>query len=148
MDWSIVQQYLPFYQKAFFLTLHIAVMGIIGSFLLGLVVSVIRHYRVPILSQLSTAYIELSRNTPLLIQLFFLYFGLPRIGLVLSSETCAVVGLIFMDGNLVYAKEHLLSDLPTKNGYNYLKMYVRKDNYLTYNGESHKLVDDKDKSIT
>ena len=34
------------------------------------------------------------------------------------------------------------------NGYNYLKMYVRKDNYLTYNGESHKLVDDKDKSIT
>lgn len=53
-----------------------------------------------------------------------------------------------MDGNLVYAKEHLLSDLPTKNGYNYLKMYVRKDNYLTYNGESHKLVDDKDKSIT
>ena len=82
MDWSIVQQYLPFYQKAFFLTLHIAVMGIIGSFLLGLVVSVIRHYRVPILSQLSTAYIELSRNTPFLIQLFFLYFGLPRIGLV------------------------------------------------------------------
>lgn len=66
MDWSIVQQYLPFYQKAFFLTLHIAVMGIIGSFLLGLVVSVIRHYRVPILSQLSTAYIELSRNTPFL----------------------------------------------------------------------------------
>ena len=95
MDWSIVQQYLPFYQKAFFLTLHIAVMGIIGSFLLGLVVSVIRHYRVPILSQLSTAYIELSRNTPFLIQLFFLYFGLPRIGLVLSSEACAVVGLIF-----------------------------------------------------
>lgn len=54
-----------------------------------------------------------------------------------------------MDGTLieVYAKEHLLSDLPAKNGYNYLNMYVRKDNYLTYNGESHKLVDDKDKSI-
>lgn len=99
MDWSIVQQYLPFYQKAFFLTLHIAVLGILGSFLLGLVVSVIRHYRVPILSQLSTAYIELSRNTPLLIQLFFLYFGLPRIGLVLSSEACAVVGLIFLGGS-------------------------------------------------
>lgn len=99
MDWSIVQQYFPFYQKAFFLTLHIAVLGLIGSFLLGLVVSVIRHYRVPILSQLSMAYIELSRNTPLLIQLFFLYFGLPRIGLVLSSEACAVVGLIFLGGS-------------------------------------------------
>ena len=109
MDWSIVQQYLPFYQKAFFLTLHIAVMGIIGSFLLGLVVSVIRHYRVPILSQLSTAYIELSRNTPFLIQLFFLYFGLPRIGLVLSSEACAVVGLIFLGGS--YMAESFRSGL-------------------------------------
>ena len=109
MDWSIVQQYLPFYQKAFFLTLHIAVLGILGSFLLGLVVSVIRHYRVPVLSQLSTAYIELSRNTPLLIQLFFLYFGLPRIGLVLSSEACAVVGLIFLGGS--YMAESFRSGL-------------------------------------
>lgn len=66
-----------------------------------------------------------------------------------SSKIHALMRLnALMDGNLVYAKEHLLSDLPTKNGYNYLKMYVRKDNYLTYNGESHKLVDDKDKSIT
>ena len=109
MDWSIVQQYLPFYQKAFFLTLHIAVLGILGSFLLGLVVSVIRHYRVPVLSQLSTTYIELSRNTPLLIQLFFLYFGLPRIGLVLSSEACAVVGLIFLGGS--YMAESFRSGL-------------------------------------
>ena len=71
--------------------------------------SVIRHYRVPILSQLSTAYIELSRNTPLLIQLFFLYFGLPRIGLVLSSEACAVVGLIFLGGS--YMAESFRSGL-------------------------------------
>ena len=37
------------------------------------------------------------------------------------------------DGTLyieVYAKESLFSDLPTKNGYNYLNMYVRKDNYF------------------
>ena len=90
MDWSIVQQYLPFYQKAFFLTLHIAVMGIIGSFLLGLVVSVIRHYRVPILSQLSTAYIELSRNTPLLIQLIFslLWLASYRFGSILRGLCC------------------------------------------------------------
>ena len=55
------------------------------------------------------AYIELSRNTPLLIQLFFLYFGLPRIGLVLSLEACAVVGLIFLGGS--YMAESFRSDL-------------------------------------
>ena len=109
MDWSIVEQYLPLYQKAFFLTLHIAVWGILGSFLLGLIVSVIRHYRVPVFSQLATAYIELSRNTPLLIQLFFLYFGLPRIGIVLSSEVCATVGLIFLGGS--YMAESFRSGL-------------------------------------
>ena len=55
------------------------------------------------------------------------------------------------DGTLyieVYAKESLFSDLPTKNGYNYLNMYVRKDDYLTYDGESYKLIDDENKSIT
>lgn len=57
----------------------------------------------------------------------------------------------FNDGTLyieVYAKERLLSNLPAKNGYNYLNMYVRKDNYLTYNGQSYKRIDDEDKNIT
>ena len=57
----------------------------------------------------------------------------------------------FNDGTLyieVYAEERLLSNLPTKNGYNYLNMYVRKDDYLTYDGESYKRIDDENKSIT
>lgn len=109
MDLSIVQQYLPLYQEAFWLTLHIAFWGILGAFLVGLVVSIIRHYRIPLLSQLAGIYIELSRNTPLLIQLFFLYFGLPRIGLVLSSEACATIGLIFLGGS--YMAESFRSGL-------------------------------------
>ncbi len=109
LDWSIVEQYLPLYQKAFFLTLHIAVWGILGSFLLGLIVSIIRHYRIPVLAKIATAYIELSRNTPLLIQLFFLYFGLPRIGIVLSSEVCATLGLVFLGGS--YMAESFRSGL-------------------------------------
>lgn len=57
----------------------------------------------------------------------------------------------FNDGTLyieVYAEERLLSNLPTKNGHNYLNMYVRKDNYLTYDGESYERIDDENKSIT
>ena len=83
--------------------------GILGSFLLGLIVSIIRHYRIPVLAQVATAYIELSRNTPLLIQLFFLYFGLPRIGIVLSSEVCATLGLVFLGGS--YMAESFRSGL-------------------------------------
>ena len=54
-------------------------------------------------------------------------------------------GTLYME---VYAEERLLSNLPTKHGYNYLNMYVRKDHYLTYNDESYKRIDDEDKSIT
>lgn len=42
----------------------------------------------------------------------------------------------------------MLSNLPTKNGHNYLNMYLRKNNYLTYDGESYKRIDDEDKNIT
>ena len=44
-------------------------------------------------------YIELSRNTPLLIQLFFLYFGLTKLGVALSETACAIIGLSFLGGS-------------------------------------------------
>lgn len=45
-----------------------------------------------------SGYVELSRNTPLLIQLFFLYFALPKIGIKLDAFSCAVIGLAFLGG--------------------------------------------------
>ncbi|MGV3354434.1 amino acid ABC transporter permease [Streptococcus orisratti] len=99
MNWEFIRQSIPLYQEAFLLTLIIAFWGILGAFFVGLLVSVIRHYRIPILQQLSTIYIEFSRNTPLLIQLFFLYFGFPRLGIILTSQTCAIIGLIFLGGS-------------------------------------------------
>ncbi len=81
------------------LTIRIAACGIVGAFVVGIVCCLIRELRLPILSPLIQVYIELSRNTPLLIQLFFLYFGLPKVGIVLSSEACGIVGLIFLGGS-------------------------------------------------
>lgn len=81
------------------LTIRIAACGIVGAFVVGIVCCLIRELRLLILSPLVQVYIELSRNTPLLIQLFFLYFGLPKVGIVLSSEACGIVGLIFLGGS-------------------------------------------------
>lgn len=69
--------------------------------------------------------------------------------LIKNARTQKIKGL--KDGTIyieVYAKESLFSDPPTKHGYNYLNMYVRKDHYLTYNDESYKRIDDRDKTIT
>lgn len=49
--------------------------------------------------QIVAVYIELSRNTPLLVQLFFIYYGLPKVGLQLSPEICGVAGLAFLGGS-------------------------------------------------
>lgn len=99
MDWEFIFEYSPLYVEAAKLTIKMAVWGIIGSTIVGLLCSLINELRIPIIRNLVQLYIELSRNTPLLIQLFFLYFGLPKIGILLSSEACAVIGLTFLGGS-------------------------------------------------
>ena len=94
-----MRESLPEFIQAFWLTLYIGFFGILFSCVLGLICALIEIRKTPILSQLSSIYIELSRNTPLLIQLFFLYFALPKIGIRLSSEVCAVIGLAFLGGS-------------------------------------------------
>ncbi|KXU04007.1 amino acid ABC transporter permease [Streptococcus gallolyticus] len=108
-NWEFIRANIPLYQEALVLTIRLAFFGILGALVLGLLISLIKYYKVPVLSQICQVYIELSRNTPLLIQLYFLYFGLPKIGIVLSSEMCAVVGLIFLGGS--YMAESFRSGL-------------------------------------
>lgn len=99
MDMDFIAKYAPLYVKAAKLTLRLGVIGILFSLVIGLVCSLIIYYRVPIFRRIVAVYIELSRNTPLLVQLFFLYFGLPKVGIRIDSETCAVMGLSFLGGS-------------------------------------------------
>ncbi len=102
-------KYLPWYVDAAILTVRIALWGILLSLLVGAACAVVRYYRIPVLRRLVSVYVEVSRNTPLLVQLFFLYFGLPKVGVVLSSEACAVIGLAFLGGS--YMAESFRSGL-------------------------------------
>ena len=109
MDFSFIQRFTPMYVKAAGLTLRIGATGIALSLVVGALCCLARYLRVPVLRQIAAAYIELARNTPLLVQLFFLYFGLPKIGVKLSAETCAITGLTFLGG--AYMAEALRSGL-------------------------------------
>ena len=93
------------------LTLGIAALGILFSILIGALCSVTEYYKLPLLRRIASAYVELSRNTPLLVQLFFLYFGLPKLGIRMSSGLCGVVGLSFLGG--AYMTEAFRSGLST-----------------------------------
>lgn len=99
MDWNVIAQYLPLYKKAAWLTLCLGLAGIVIAIVVGLVCALVQYYRVPVLRRIVGAYIELSRNTPLLVQLFFIYYGLPKIGIKTNAEICGIAGLAFLGGS-------------------------------------------------
>ena len=74
-------------------TIFISVISMALAVTLGLVLTIFRLYSRPPLSSIATGYIEIYRGTPLLIQLFILYYGLPNIGISLNPMTAAFLGL-------------------------------------------------------
>lgn len=98
MDWTIIQQSLPNFAQGFKLTLWLSLVGIVGSIIVGIITSLVQYFRVPGLRQVLNVYVEVARNTPLLIQLFFLYYAFPVMGIKMTAETCGIIGLIFLGG--------------------------------------------------
>lgn len=98
MDRSVLREYLPLFREAAALTVRLGVLGILIALAVGILCAAVRYFRVPVLQGLAAAYVEVSRNTPLLVQLFFLYYGLPKLGLRISPEVCGIAGLAFLGG--------------------------------------------------
>lgn len=99
LDYTFMQEQIPQFIKAAVVTLQIAFIGILGSSVLGIINSTICYYKIKVLDKFILMYVEFSRNTPLLIQIFFLYFGLPTLGIKLNNYTCALIGIIFLGGS-------------------------------------------------
>ena len=99
MDWNVVAQSLPLFEKAAWLTLRLGLAGIALAIVIGLVCALVQYYKVPMLCRVVGFYIQLSRNTPLLVQLFFLYYGLPKIGIRTDAAVCGIAGLAFLGGS-------------------------------------------------
>ncbi|MDR1231179.1 MAG: amino acid ABC transporter permease [Spirochaetaceae bacterium] len=99
LNTAFMMEYAPLYGKALWLVLKLCFWGSLAALAIGFFCALARYFRLPALSKICGAYIELSRNTPLVIQLFFLYFALPRIGIKIDSWSCAVIGLSFLGGS-------------------------------------------------
>lgn len=98
LDLPAMAEYLPLYKDAALLTVGIGWAGIAGSVVIGLTAALAIHFRIPVARQLCRVYVELFRNTPLLIQLFFFYLGLPRFGLSITPQLCGALGLALHGG--------------------------------------------------
>ena len=98
MNPDVMISYLPLYKDALFLTMRVGWKGVVIAVLIGLIGSAILHFEIPIAKTVVSAYIQLFRNTPLLVQLFFIYFALPKIGVCISPEACGTWGLGLLGG--------------------------------------------------
>jgi His/Glu/Gln/Arg/opine family amino acid ABC transporter permease subunit len=79
-------------------TLVLSAIAITGAILLGAVLGAARAHRIPVVSQLAAIYVEAIRNTPILIQIFMVYFGLTQAGVRLSDFTVAWLAVMVWGG--------------------------------------------------
>jgi His/Glu/Gln/Arg/opine family amino acid ABC transporter permease subunit len=79
-------------------TLEASAIGIAGAFVIGLVLGAARAHRVPVVNQLAGIYVEVIRNTPILVQIFMLYFALPQVGIRLEAFTVAWLAVTIWGG--------------------------------------------------
>ena len=89
-DW---RTYLPLLLRGAVITIEISVLGMALAVVAGLALVLTRLYAVAPLRWLAQVYVEVIRGTPLLIQLFFIYYGLPEIGIRLQAFPAAILGL-------------------------------------------------------
>jgi His/Glu/Gln/Arg/opine family amino acid ABC transporter permease subunit len=79
-------------------TLKVSAIAIVGAFLIGLVLGAARAHRIPVVSQFTAVYVEIVRNTPILVQIFLIFFALPQFGILLDQFTVAWLSVMLWGG--------------------------------------------------
>ncbi|MFC7066278.1 MULTISPECIES: amino acid ABC transporter permease [Brucella] len=94
-------EYLPELWQGFLNTLMLSAAGFTGALIIGIVACALSIQPVRWLRRIGIAYIDLIRATPLLAQLYFLYFGLPRLGILLPEMVIGIIALSLNSGAYV-----------------------------------------------
>lgn len=92
---------LMFILEGFGVTLRVAFIAIVLSFVVGCIVGTLRYMRLPVLSPALGVAVELIRNLPLLLIIFFTRFALPDVGIKLGVESSAIVGLAVFEAAMI-----------------------------------------------
>ncbi|MGY4647813.1 amino acid ABC transporter permease [Mycobacterium sp. URHB0021] len=92
-QWRIVLAYLPDYLHAAVLALRITVLGFVLAFALAVIAALARDSGSRVLRFAGACYVEVIRNTPVLLQIFIVYFAFPTLGIRLSAVTAGIIAL-------------------------------------------------------
>lgn len=93
LDFSLVTNFIPFMIKAAWITFLLSVVSITVGLIFGLFLALMKISKIKILNLIADFYLWIIRGTPLLVQIFLVYFGLPQIGIEFSPFTSAIIAL-------------------------------------------------------
>ncbi|WP_186420040.1 amino acid ABC transporter permease [Bosea sp. CS1GBMeth4] len=110
-DFAYLTAQWPALMRGLWLTVQVSALSIVLSILVGVLGAAVRVLQVPVLDKLVVGYVEFIRNTPLLAQLFFIFYGLPGLGLRLSLFWSGVLCLTLWAG--AYQIENVRGGLET-----------------------------------
>lgn len=97
-NFRVILEYMPLFLRCFWATLWLSGAGLLGALIVGTVACGMRISRFALLSWTAGAFIESIRSTPLLVQLFFFYFGLPSLGIRMSEAATGILALTLNSG--------------------------------------------------
>jgi len=97
-DLSILLPHLGFLLEGAVLTAQACALALLGSFVLGALVATAITSASAVLRRLAAAYVDVFRNIPFLVQLFFFYYGLPELGIYLDAFATGVLALSIAGG--------------------------------------------------
>jgi len=97
-NFRVILEYLPLYMQCFVATLWLSALSLLGAIIVGIIACAMRLSQSRTMSGIAGIYIESIRSTPLLVQLYFFYFGLPTIGIMLPEWVTGVIALTLNSG--------------------------------------------------
>jgi aspartate/glutamate/glutamine transport system permease protein len=92
---------LTFLMEGFYVTLKVALISIILSFIIGGAIGTLRFAKIPVLSKVLAVFVESIRNLPLLLIILFTYLALPELGINLSITVSAIVALTIFESAML-----------------------------------------------
>lgn len=93
LNFRVLLQYSGLFLDGVLLTIKICIGAMLISFFLGIILAVMRQAKHSLVRRIATVWVEVLRNTPFLIQLFFFYYGLPQFGIYVDALVVAIIAL-------------------------------------------------------
>ena len=104
LKWSLVFDKIPSLLHGCAVTMEISVLTLIFGTILGVILALMGDSHIKVIARLAQLYIWIWRGTPLMVQAFLIYFGLPNLGITLSAMTAGTLSMSLNTG-AIYCRD-------------------------------------------